>query len=76
LAERDAEARCGIIVVDLNTGDTVHWVRIEGVVNELYDIAVLKSVRRPMALGFKTDEIRRTLTMGKVAEPPASGTVH
>jgi uncharacterized protein (TIGR03032 family) len=76
LAERDAEPRCGIIVVDLSTGDTVHWVRIEGVVNELYDIAVLTGVRRPMALGFKTDEIRRTLTMGKMPEPPASGSVH
>jgi len=26
--------------------------------------AALPGVRRPMALGFKTDEIRRVLTMG------------
>jgi len=76
LAKQVTEPRCGISVVDLNTGDTVHWVRIKGVVNELYDIAILKGVRRPMALGFKTDEIRRTLTMGKMPEAPASGSIH
>ena len=64
LAARDAEARCGLYVIDLRTGDTVHWLRIEGVVSELYDIVVLPDVIRPMAVGFKTDEIRRTLTVG------------
>ncbi|MBO1346329.1 MAG: hypothetical protein EBE86_002500 [Hormoscilla sp. GUM202] len=38
--------------------------RIEGLVAELYDVAVLPGVRRPMAIGFKTDEIRRILTIG------------
>ena len=61
---RDAEPRCGLLVVDLRTGDAVHWLRIEGVVEELYDVAVLPGVRRPMALGLKTDEIRRTITVG------------
>ena len=57
-------------------GDAVGLVRIEGVVKELYDIAILRGVRRPMALGFKTDEIRRTLTVGKMPEAPASGSIH
>jgi uncharacterized protein (TIGR03032 family) len=63
LAERKAEARCGLLVIDLRSGDIVHWLRIGGVVEELYDVAVLRGVRRPKALGFKTDEIRRVLTM-------------
>lgn len=63
LAAKDAEARCGLLVIDLRSGDIVHWLRIEGVVEELYDVAVLPGVHRPMALGFKTDEIRRTITM-------------
>ena len=33
-------------------------------VRELYDVAVLPDVRRPMALGFKTDEIQRTIAIG------------
>jgi uncharacterized protein (TIGR03032 family) len=64
LGKRKAEARCGLQVIDLNSGDVVHWLRIEGVVRELYDVAILPGVRRPMALGFKTDEIRRTISIG------------
>ena len=33
-------------------------------VSELYDVAVLPGVIRPMALGFKTDEIHRTIAIG------------
>jgi uncharacterized protein (TIGR03032 family) len=61
LASRHAEPRCGLQVIDLTTGDTVHWLRIEGIVEELYDVVTLPGVRRPQALGFKTDEIRRVL---------------
>ncbi len=63
LASRDAEARCGLLVIDLRSGDIVHWVRIGGVVEELYDVVTLPGVIRPMALGFKTDEIRRTISI-------------
>ena len=61
LSERKATARCGVQVVDLNTGDVAHWLRIEGVVDELYDVVVLPEVRRPKALGFKTEEIRHNV---------------
>ena len=63
LKAKKAEPRCGIQVIDLRTGDAVHWVRFEGVVDELYDVVTLPGVRRPMALGFKTDEIRRVLSV-------------
>jgi uncharacterized protein (TIGR03032 family) len=63
LQERGAQARCGVQVIDLRTGDAVHWLRIEGVVEELYDVIPLPGVRTPMALGFKTDEIRRVLSV-------------
>ena len=65
LKAADAEARCGIQVIDLKTGDVVHWLRIEGVVSELYDVISLPGVVRPQALGFKTDEIRRVLRIGE-----------
>lgn len=64
LQAKDAEARCGLQVIDLQTGDIVHWMRIEGMIEELYDVCILPGVRRPMALGFKTDEIRRVITVG------------
>ena len=65
LKARTSEPRCGVQVIDLRTGDIVHWLRMEGVVNELYDVVVLPHIRRPMALGFKTDEIRRVLSIEK-----------
>ena len=55
----------GLCVIDMRTGDLVAWLWLQGVVRELYDVVVLPGVRRPSALGFKTDEIRRTITIGK-----------
>jgi len=63
LKARQAEARCGLQVIDLRTGDAVHWLRMEGIVEELYDVITLPRVRRPMTLGFKTDEIRRLISV-------------
>ena len=63
LAAKGAEARCGLQVIDLRTGDCVEWLRLEGQVKELYDVSVIPGVTRPMALGFKTDEIERLLSI-------------
>ncbi len=62
LKQRDAETRCGLLVVDLNSFDAPHWMRFGGIVKELYDVGVLPGVVRPMAVGFKTDEVRRYLS--------------
>lgn len=47
LAKRGAEARCGLFVIDLDSGDTVHWLQLGGLAHELYDVAILPGVRRP-----------------------------
>ena len=65
LKSHDAEAHCGLCVIDLRTGDLVHWLWLQGIVRELYDVVLLPGARRPSALGFKTDEIRRTISIGK-----------
>jgi uncharacterized protein (TIGR03032 family) len=64
LVKRGAEARCGLSVINLASGDVVHWIRLEGMVSELYDVVVLPGVVRPMAFGFKSDEIQRTVAVG------------
>ncbi|HLJ93484.1 MAG TPA: TIGR03032 family protein [Gemmataceae bacterium] len=64
LEARNAEPRCGVHVIDLRSGDVAHWLRLGGMVSELYDVAVLPGVAQPMALGFKTDEVQRLLTIG------------
>ena len=65
LAAKGASARCALVVIDLRSGDIVHWLHIEGVVEELYDVVILPGVVRPMAIGFKSDEIRRLITLGR-----------
>ena len=63
LARRGAAARCGLLVIDTLTGDTVEWVRIEGVVRELYDVAALPGVRNAGLIGFMTDEVHRVIAI-------------
>ncbi|MEH2265860.1 TIGR03032 family protein [Nostoc sp.] len=64
LHQKNVEPRCGLLVIDLRSGDIVHSLRIEGVVLELYDVVALLGIRRPMAIGFRSDEIRRVVTVG------------
>jgi uncharacterized protein (TIGR03032 family) len=65
LGRRGAEARCGLLVIDLRSGDVAHWLRVGGMVRELYDVAALPGASRPMALGFRTDEIQRVVAVGE-----------
>ena len=55
--------RCGIQIVNLKTGDVEHWLTFEGVVSELYDVGALPGRRAPTMIGFRSDEIRRVISM-------------
>lgn len=58
LDREKSSAKCGLYVVNLSTGDIEHSLLIEGVVQELFDVATLPGLARPMALGLKSDQIR------------------
>lgn len=75
LTEKNAIPRCAIMIVDLRSGDAVHWLRMEGVVEELYDVTTLRGCKRPMAIGFMTDEVRRVLHVPELVplDYPARG---
>lgn len=62
---------CGLRVINLNTGAVTHSLMIEGIVQELYDVAVIPDVTRPMALGFSTDEIAFHVSVGEDAILPS-----
>lgn len=63
LESKKAQAFCGLQVIDLKTGDIVNWLRIEGIIEELYDVVVLPGVRHPGCFGLQqTDELRRVAT--------------
>ena len=70
LQQRGTTARCGLLVIDLNTGATVEWLRLEGAVKELYDVVVLPGVVRPKMLGGQTNKIRQQVWF------PVDGAVH
>jgi len=63
LQARSTDPRSGLAIIDLDNGDMTGWVRIEGIVRELYDVAVLPGVRRPSLIGFRTDEVRYVLSI-------------
>jgi len=63
LADSSTKAQCGLLVIDLSTGEPVHWLRISGTIEELYDVAVIPDVTRPMAIGLQNDEINRLITI-------------
>jgi len=59
---------CPLMVVDLASGDAPHWVRLEGVVKELYDVAFLPGCTSPMAIGFVSDEVTRMIRVAPAQE--------
>ena len=63
-----------LMVIDLSSGDIVHYIRFEGNVSELHDVVVMPGVKRPMAIGLQIDEIRRAISTERLA-PPRHGPI-
>ncbi len=64
LAAKKISSRSGVYIVDLNTGDNSNWFQVEGAIEELYDVSAMPRVKRPMAIGFLGDEVRRMISVG------------
>ncbi len=62
LAEQKLKARCGIYVIDLETGNIEQALTLEGEVMELFDVAVLPGVTHTDILDFAGDHINRIVT--------------
>ncbi|MCO6043160.1 TIGR03032 family protein [Aeoliella sp. ICT_H6.2] len=58
LAKRGMTSYAGLAIVDLETGQTVQTLEIEGRIAELYDVAVLAGIHRPAALGLSPNDLR------------------
>ena len=63
LKKRDADAWCGIQVIDLRTGDIVEWLRFEEGVTELFDVVALPGVRNPGATAPSAPELSKILSI-------------
>jgi uncharacterized protein (TIGR03032 family) len=72
LRKADAEPWCGVQIIDLDTGGCVDWLRIDGAVGELYDVAIIPGFARPMALTPGSPEAAGLIT---VAAAPSTAAV-
>lgn len=57
LAAAGIAPRLGLVVVDLRAGAIAHWLFVEGPSREVFDVAVLPGIRRPMALGLNRADL-------------------
>jgi uncharacterized protein (TIGR03032 family) len=60
LAERVAELKCGIAVVDLRTGRQVGFLEFQTAVEEIFEVQVLGGLRFPEVIGFQKEAIHHT----------------
>ena len=63
LKKRNQEPLCGILVINHAHGLIEHQLTLEGVVQEIYDVVALPGLTRPMAVGFKTPDVRRIISI-------------
>lgn len=75
LKKRDGEPWCGVCIVDLRSGDLVEWIRLNGAIKELFDVAAIPEVLCPMALGVQSPDIQSLISFdpefGTLQPPPA-----
>ncbi len=63
LRQKDGEAWCGVLIINIRSGSIVEWVRLGGAIAELFDVTFMPGVRCPMSLGVESTEIRSTITL-------------
>ncbi len=70
LQEKDAEGRCGVLVVDLDRGAIVQWLRFHGDTRELYDVKLIQGTRQPRIIAFDNPhELNEAIVVGMPARP-------
>jgi uncharacterized protein (TIGR03032 family) len=62
MKERDASPECGVLIIDLATGETIEWLKIEGSVEELFAVELMPGVKCPMTIGPSNAEIVNKIT--------------
>ncbi len=63
LAEKDADAWCGVHIISMSSGNVEHWIRFDGAITEMFDICVLPGVKNPLTLGPQSPEILGFITI-------------
>lgn len=69
MVRRNATPICGVLIIDLASGETVEWLRLEGDVHELFTVALMPGIRCPMAIGPATGEFPESITFSPEVQP-------
>ena len=69
LKKRDGDPWCGVLIVNLNSGDIIEFIRLDGHVKELFDVAVIPQSQCPMAIGVNSPEIANMISFDKQFAP-------
>lgn len=62
MTARRATPMCGVLIVDLRTGEIAEWLKLEGDVQELFAVELLPDVVCPMSVGPATVAFPETIT--------------
>lgn len=62
LAAEGNVAHCGLLAIDLNTGQILHWLHLGQTIEELFDVIVLPQLQQPHVLGLQGDDLQRLVT--------------
>jgi uncharacterized protein (TIGR03032 family) len=62
LAATGQTSKCGLLIIDITTGQIVNWLQMEGIVEELFDVVVIPDTVRPQSIGFQAENIDRLVS--------------
>jgi uncharacterized protein (TIGR03032 family) len=70
LAERQRELKCGVWVLDTQSGHVIEFLEFEKGVEEIFDVQILPGVRFPTVVGFDREVIQNTFIVPSGEEAP------
>jgi uncharacterized protein (TIGR03032 family) len=65
IKKHDKTPQCGIYIIHCQTGAIVHQLELSGSLAEIYDIALLPHIKKPMAIGIEGDHIQRIVSVSQ-----------
>lgn len=67
LQKRNSELMCGLVIVNLTSGEIDHWLRFQHTIREVSDLSVVPGVRQASIIGFEDRErISGTISLSQV----------
>jgi len=70
IAEKRDELKCGVAVLDLQSGKTIAFLEFQTAVEEIFDVQILPDIRFPEVIGFQNDSINNTFVVPSANDQP------